>query len=215
MPAASASQPQTQQQDAGAIVELGGWLFRRRSAIPAPLALLLLLLPPRAGRGSISTLLTVAGLLAVAGGEALRLWAVRHIGAVSRTRSDRLGPLVSTGPFALIRNPLYAGNILLWVGLALAARLPWMAVIVALVLGVEYHAIIRWEERLLEARRGVEYRDYLARVPRWLPRRLAPGASRAPAAPFSWRETLFSERSTLIGIALGLALLALKNLIIG
>ena len=46
-----------------------------------------------------------------AAGELIRLWGVHHIGAISRTRSQRLGPLVATGPFALIRNPLYVGNI--------------------------------------------------------------------------------------------------------
>ena len=49
--------------------------------------------------------------------------AVHHIGVISRTRSDRLGPLVASGPFALVRNPLYLGNIALWVGFALTARL--------------------------------------------------------------------------------------------
>ena len=57
----------------------------------------------------------------MAAGELLRFWAVRHIGVISRTRSDRLGPLVETGPFALIRNPLYLGNIALWVGFTLSA----------------------------------------------------------------------------------------------
>ena len=59
----------------------------------------------------------------VASGELLRLWGVHHIGAISRTRSDRLGPLVDTRPFALVRNPLYLGNIALWVGFAVSARL--------------------------------------------------------------------------------------------
>ena len=102
-------------------------------------------------------------------GEALRLWAVRHIGVISRTRSDRLGPLVETGPFALIRNPLYVGNLALWVGFTLSARLVWLVPIVLIILGLEYHAIVRWEESLLESRRGDEYRAYAGRVPRWIP----------------------------------------------
>ena len=79
---------------------------------------------------------------------------------ISRTRSDRLGPLVATGPFSLVRNPLYVGNILLWVGFAVSARLLWLAPLVALLLALEYHAIVRWEERLLESRLGDAYRMY-------------------------------------------------------
>lgn len=165
-----------------------------------------------------------AGVVVTLLGEVIRLWGVHHIGAISRTRTDRLGPLIDTGPFALVRNPLYVGNIALWVGFALTARLAWMAPLIALMLGLEYHAIVRWEEHLLLSRLGEPYREYAARVPRWIPGRSRNrGARRArgdelprtagsavPAAAFSWKETLFSERGTLIAIAAGYALLWLK-----
>ncbi|MEO8260695.1 MAG: isoprenylcysteine carboxylmethyltransferase family protein [Acidobacteriota bacterium] len=161
--------------------------------------------------GPVSPALGWLGAALVAGGEALRLWAVRHIGVISRTRSDRLGPLIETGPFALIRNPLYVGNLALWVGFALSARLLWLVPAAIVLLGLEYHAIVRWEESLLQSRRGDQYRAYASRVPRWIPR---PGRGPAlvsrPAEPFSWGDTVFSERGTLIAIAVGFLLLALK-----
>ena len=144
---------------------------------------------------------------------------MRHIGVISRTRSGRLGPLVSTGPFAAVRNPLYIGNLLLWIGFTLGAGLVWVVPIVALLLGVEYHAIVRWEEGLLDARMGDVYREYAARVPRWIPlsrrsqvasrksSRESQVASRQSAEVFSWRETLFSERGTLMAIVVGSMLL--------
>ena len=67
-----------------------------------PLALALLLIP---SNRPWSDLLMWGGAAVVASGEWLRLWAVRHIGVISRTRSDRLGPLVASGPFARVRNP--------------------------------------------------------------------------------------------------------------
>jgi protein-S-isoprenylcysteine O-methyltransferase Ste14 len=148
-------------------------------------------------------------------GELIRLWGVQHIGAISRTRSDRLGPLVASGPFARVRNPLYVGNIALWVGFALTARLVWLAPVILVLLGLEYHAIVRWEETLLESRLGRAYRDYAARVPRWLPvlfnRRDRRDRGEEKEQPgFSLRATLFSERGTLIAIAVGYMLLWLK-----
>ena len=92
---------------------MGAWLFRQRSWIPLPLVAALLLIP--ADDRSPAALVSLGALL-VAGGEALRLWAVRHIGVISRTRSDRLGPIVRSGPFAYVRNPLYLGNIAIWTG---------------------------------------------------------------------------------------------------
>lgn len=146
-----------------------------------------------------------------AAGEALRFWGVRHIGVISRTRSDRLGPLISTGPFGLVRNPLYIGNVLIWVGFTLTAQLAWLAPIVALLLAAEYHAIVRWEETLLESRLGEAYREYAARVPRWIPRSVPTVPPIQPLPPLRpWSAVLFSERGTLVAMAAGYLLLWLK-----
>jgi protein-S-isoprenylcysteine O-methyltransferase Ste14 len=186
---------------------LGGWLFRHRTALPLPIAAAILTL--RLGQAPPSTLLSLVGIALTLAGEALRLWGVRHIGVISRTRSERLGPLVDTGPFGLIRNPLYVGNVLLWVGFAITARLLWLAPVVVALLGLEYHAIVRWEEQLLEARVGDAYRAYVARVPRWLPLG-GRSAGRNPETMQPWRATLFSERGTLVAIAIGYLLIWIK-----
>ncbi len=190
------------------MVRLGGWLFKRRTWLPLPLALALLLIPPAAP--PTPGFVAIGGLL-VAGGELLRMWGVRHIGSISRTRSGRLGPLIDEGPFAYVRNPLYLGNIALWVGFAVGAGLVWMAPVLVVILGVEYHAIVRWEEGLLAARLGDDYLDYMTRVPRWIPTRRGVASRAGASAPaFSWSETVFSERGTLIAIVVGTVLLGIK-----
>jgi protein-S-isoprenylcysteine O-methyltransferase Ste14 len=192
------------------LVHVGGWLFRRRTSLPVPLAMALLFIPSGQTAGAA---VVAVGAAIVGTGEILRLWAVRHIGVISRTRSDRLGPFVSTGPYAFVRNPLYLGNIALWVGFAVSARLLWLVPIFIVVLSFEYHAIVSWEEELLGSRRRDEYRAYAARVPRWLPsvvnRRQSTGDRRLPTN--SWSETFFSERGTLIAIAIGYSLLWIKQ----
>jgi protein-S-isoprenylcysteine O-methyltransferase Ste14 len=197
-------------------VRLGGWLFPRRTWIPYPLVGALLLIPPQ----RISVWWVPLGAAVVAAGEWLRIEAVRRIGVISRTRSERLGPLVDTGPFAWVRNPLYLGNIALWIGFSFIAKLPWLAPVFAALLLFEYHAIVSWEERLLAERIGDGYVEYARRVSRWVPRR--PGAQGAwlqdgsrptaqGSATFTWGETFFSERGTLIAIVLGSLLLWLKT----
>ena len=190
--------------------QLGGWLFRHRTSLPLPVALAILTL--RIGEAPLSAVLVGTGVAITVIGELIRMWGVHHIGAISRTRSDRLGPLIDSGPFGLLRNPLYVGNIALWVGFALTARLVWLAPLVIVLLGLEYHAIVRWEETLLESRLGDAYRDYATRVPRWLPvlfyRR--DRGDRREQHSFSLRATLFSERGTFIAIAGGYFLLWLK-----
>jgi protein-S-isoprenylcysteine O-methyltransferase Ste14 len=151
-------------------------------------------------------------------GEMLRLWAVRHIGVISRTRSDRLGPLVASGPFGIVRNPLYIGNVLLWLGLTVSARLLWLAPVVTLVLVLQYRAIVAWEEHVLARRLGDAYRQYAAHVPRWIPRAgrtvrggTTRGSGENMAPRFSWKDALFSERGTLAAIAAGYVLLWAKD----
>jgi protein-S-isoprenylcysteine O-methyltransferase Ste14 len=185
------------------LTRVGGWLFRNRTVIPVPIVLALLIIPP-------SRPPLWLGIFVTAAGEVLRLSAVRHIGTVSRTRTDRLGPLVASGPFRWVRNPLYIGNVAIWIGLALVAGLPWLVIPIALVLALEYHAIVRWEEQLLASRLGQPYAEYMRTVPRWVPRPPDREASTV-AAVFGWRETFFSERGTLIAIAVGLVLLWIKG----
>jgi protein-S-isoprenylcysteine O-methyltransferase Ste14 len=215
--------PASVQGQPDARTQFGGWLFRHRTALPLPVAIAILTL--RIGEAVPSAGLIATGVAVTVLGELIRLWGVHHIGVISRTRSDRLGPLVASGPFAIVRNPLYVGNIMLWVGFALTARLAWLAPVILVLLGAEYQAIVRWEERLLESRLGEAYRAYAARVPRWLPALSAAnrGARRArreealsasstlsAVKEYSWRETLFSERGTLLAMAAGYLLLWLK-----
>jgi protein-S-isoprenylcysteine O-methyltransferase Ste14 len=191
-------------------VRLGGWLFPRRTWIPHPLIVALLLIPPQ----PLETWWVAAGAAVVLAGEWLRIAGVRHIGVISRTRSDRLGPLVDSGPFAWVRNPLYLGNTALWVGFAFMARLPWLALVFLALLLLEYHAIVSWEERLLASRIGDAYVQYMTRVPRWVPKpptAQGPGDDVLKAQGFTWGETFFSERGTLIAIAAGCLLLWLRD----
>ncbi len=168
----------------------GRWLFERRGWLPVPLVGLLLVLPPRHWG---------AGLAVAAVGEGIRLAAVGHIGTPSRTRGADVGPLVDSGPYAWVRNPLYVGNLLLWAGLGVVA---WpAAVVIVPLLAVYYEAIVRWEEANLARQLGEPYRAYRARVPRWVPR--PPGGPRE--GRWSARKALRSERSTLLAIGVVLA----------
>jgi protein-S-isoprenylcysteine O-methyltransferase Ste14 len=193
------------------LVRAGAWLFRQRTWIPVPLFIALLVIPP--AERSHATLLIALGSVIVVVSELLRLWAVHHVGVISRTRSDRLGPLIRTGPFAIVRNPLYLANIALWVGFALIAQLAWIVPLFIVVLGMEYHAIVLWEEQLLQLRRGEEYREYATHVPRWIPvfRAASSPTLESGGVRHSLRETLFSERGTLIAIGVGYLLLWVKS----
>jgi protein-S-isoprenylcysteine O-methyltransferase Ste14 len=76
--------------------------------------------------------------------------------------------LVTTGVHAWSRNPIYLGMFLLYAGIGVAARSPWILMLtLPLAITIRYGVVGR-EEAYLERRFGVAYRDYKARVRRWL-----------------------------------------------
>lgn len=143
-------------------------VFKYRSYTPIPLLLAILLfaapLPASLAAGFAVTLL----------GQALRLWAVSHAGGATRT-TGTVGAgaeLITHGPFAYVRNPLYVGNFLIALGFCLMAWawMPWLLLIYLVLFGLQYHLIVSLEEEHLHQRFGKIYADYLTQVPRFIPR---------------------------------------------
>ena len=144
----------------------GEWTFRNRSWLPVPLAAGVVVL----GHHLHPLHRVVAGGLALETlGETIRLWAVRHIGVISRTRAGRVGPLITSGPYGLVRNPLYVGNWCLWTGVVICSGALWMLPLVWTLFAVQYALMTSYEERLLQTRHP-DYADYMRRVPAWIPR---------------------------------------------
>jgi len=76
--------------------------------------------------------------------------------------------LVTTGLHAWSRNPIYVGMFLIYAGIGLAARSPWVLILtLPLAITMRYGVVAR-EEAYLERRFGDAYRGYRARVRRWL-----------------------------------------------
>jgi protein-S-isoprenylcysteine O-methyltransferase Ste14 len=114
----------------------------------------------------------LAGLALMLAGYALASWALaqnRFFSGVVRIQTERGHQVVSTGPYALVRHPGYAGAWLAYVGMPLLLASWWGLVPVAL-LTVALVVRTRLEDRTLQAEL-IGYKEYTQRV-RW---RLLPG----------------------------------------
>lgn len=113
--------------------------------------------------------LPVIGAVTIIAGAALQLWCIVLFHRRGRgTPTPALPPraLVTSGPYRVIRSPMNAGELLVFVGmaawlgsvgLALYAAAAWMA----------FHIFItRYEEPHLARTFGAEYESYRDRVPR-------------------------------------------------
>jgi protein-S-isoprenylcysteine O-methyltransferase Ste14 len=76
--------------------------------------------------------------------------------------------LVTTGIHAWSRNPIYVGMSLCYAGIAIAARSPWVLILSLPLVVILRYGVVAREEAYLERRFGDTYRDYKARVRRWL-----------------------------------------------
>ena len=182
---------------------LGGVLFRNRSWIPVPFLAVPLLAP---GRMTVAN--WVGGALLVAAGEAVRIAGVGAAGTVTRRRSRDVQRLVTYGVFAWVRNPLYVGNFLIWMGFTVISGVHWFLPVAALLFALEYTLIVRYEEGVLESIFGSSYLSYKARTPRWLPR---PRRGLREPGPHDWTEAVKSETSTFMAYAALVAAFAIKH----
>lgn len=76
--------------------------------------------------------------------------------------------LVVTGPYAYSRNPMYLGHIIFLAGLSLTLR-SLFAGLLSVAVALWFHARVLEDERALENLLGAPYRNYRARVKRWIP----------------------------------------------
>lgn len=177
------------------VTSLGAKLFELRDYTPIPLILLLLVFAEPSARSA------TLGMLFVVLGELIRIYSVAFIGSVSRTRNtDSAGAaLITTGPFAYVRNPLYVGNFCITFGIAWYGGIVWLVLLAAALFAFQYHCIVKYEESLLKSKFGQQYEDYLHTVPAWVPARW-PGLE-SIEWPTSFSGALKSERRTLSAIA--------------
>jgi protein-S-isoprenylcysteine O-methyltransferase Ste14 len=100
--------------------------------------------------------------------------------AATPVRNKPARALVTTGIHGWTRNPIYLGMFLVYGGIGVVARSRWTLILtLPLAITIRYGVVAR-EEAYLERRFGDAYRDYKARVRRWLWR---PAKSAGPAAP--------------------------------
>jgi protein-S-isoprenylcysteine O-methyltransferase Ste14 len=189
----------------------GNWLFRRRGYLPLLLFPMLLVAAGSAGAaaggtgaGAAWTALCIALAL---GGLAVR---VATVGFVPKDTSQRntgqpqAEVLNTTGLYSVVRHPLYVGNFLMWLGVALFPRAWWAPVIVTLVFWLYYERIMFAEEEFLRRRFGTDYTAWAGSTPAFLPRLRG---WRPPETRFSLLTVLRREHSSMLAVIASLSAL--------
>ncbi len=193
---------QRRYKDQPARESVGTWLFHRRAWLPVPLVVggafvLLAIGNPLPFGAPVRSVVDVVGLACLATAEGLRMWGVGHCGRRTRSAFMNAELLVTSGPYAHVRHPLYLSNLLITLGVAcltgcwlflLACGLYWLVI---------YRRIIEAEEAFLRAKFGRTFDRYAHVVPRLIP---LLRAARLPSSSTFRKGELRKEYQTVIAI---------------
>lgn len=177
----------------------GSWLFRWRSYLPLALLAFLLFQFPHFqypfGSHTLDVWWELFCLAISCAGIGVR---VATIGCAARrtsgrnTREQIADTLNTEGMYSIVRHPLYFGNFLMWLGVALAPGIWWLALIIVLCYALYYERIMFAEERYLHLKFGAEFERWAEVTPAFIPR---PSAWRPAPRPFCLRTVLRREYS--------------------
>lgn len=110
------------------------------------------------------------GLILIAGGLALTIWSAytiwRHHTTVNPYKA--VAHLVSSGPYAYTRNPIYLGDWLIYAGITLLLGTWWTLAFAPVVWWVMRYHVIAHEEAHLEAKFGEAFLEYKSTTRRWI-----------------------------------------------
>ena len=188
-PATPAAESPISDAERSAGARIGSVLFRHRGWLPVPF-----LLVPLLADGTPDAMNWILGILLILLGEVIRLAGVAAAGTVTRRRSRTVQRLVTYGIFAWMRNPLYVGNFLIWMGFIVISDVLWFLPVAIALFAMEYTFIVRYEEGVLESIFGSEYLSYKHCTSRWFPRPPADDEE----GEHHWDEAWRSETSTFL-----------------
>ena len=176
------------------------FLFKWRGGLVAPVALVFIYV----AQPTIQSL--IAGAILAFLGEGIRLWAIGYTGEPTRSQELDAPALITTGPYGLVRNPLYLGNLLNGMAVATAAvgglppqqaALLWLGA--AGFLGFVYSNIIILEQEFLLQEFGEDFALYCDSVPALIPSGLRQRTAQSTRkGSFNLTTALTFERMTLV-----------------
>ena len=176
--------------------------YRNYTSIPF-FIIAIILSEPRQDLFNFGALLVLFGLL-------MRIWGLSYLPGGTQQTVVEQRKLVTNGPYAFIRNPVYFGNIFMNIGMiiAIGGWLPYLLWIGLFFFPIFYQLIAKYEEKQLVAEFGTAFNRYRQAVPRFY-MRISPYPDRTKINP-DLNAALAGEKNTFIVIAVYAVIFAVR-----
>ncbi|MFK8045475.1 MAG: isoprenylcysteine carboxylmethyltransferase family protein [Crocinitomicaceae bacterium] len=190
--------------------EQGDFLFKHRSNLPLLLLIVGLLIKTYQvliveveGETILSEILKMSSIFVGLFGLFIRIWTVGYTPSNTSGRNTNEGQVAETinksGLYSLTRNPLYVGNYLMWLAIAMLTGNIWFVIVFSLVFWIYYERIVYAEENFLRNKFGSAYLDWAKDVAIFIPKNLKYKKS---SISFSWKKVLKNEKNGLFALFL-------------
>lgn len=189
------------------VVSLGKVFFRIRGLTPIPFYIACFFY------SRIELIFFLTGFLLIGLGECLRIFSVGYLGISSRkTNYADAEKLVMSGPYRFVRNPIYLGNMLIYLGFTVLSNVffPLFSLMTFVFFMFVYYSIALYEETVLMLQFDLRYQRYLLSVPRFFPL-FRTNLQIDSAQEFDPAMALQSEKTTLIVLVLAFSAIVIKN----
>jgi len=196
----------------------GNWLFKWRSYLPLFLLPVILVALRDAGllqraegdliddfREAFCVMVSLSGLF-------IRCLTIGYAPAGTsgrNTREQRADTLNTTGMYSIVRHPLYLGNLVISLGGVLFIAVLWFDLLAIFVFWLYYTLIMLAEEEFLRKKFGDTFLEWAGSTPAFFPR--FGKKLRRPELPFSFKNVLRREYSTLFAIIASFTFLDLSE----
>jgi protein-S-isoprenylcysteine O-methyltransferase Ste14 len=148
----------------------------------------------------------IAGLTLIISGVSLRIWATGHL--------EKNKNLTTSGPYAYIKNPMYAGSFIILLGFNMLAINPYIHFIILVELAAFLFVYIPTKRKIESTRLlekfGAAYADYDKTVPDYIPKTLS---AYRPTTSKVWTWRVFWENQEIqvtLAVILGVSAVLIK-----
>ena len=106
----------------------------------------------------LASVLLIFGLIFI-------FWSVREAGKLDMVAPGRL---ITSGPYSYSRNPMYVSWVSIYLSIFFINRSLWLLLLLFVAILITHYLVIIREERILRQTFGDQYKEYCARVRRYI-----------------------------------------------